>query len=186
MPCLLNKGLSPGGVVWRNDRRHNQSDGWIDDLRHTGRYQVRCVQLVGAELSHLEQVRWARIYDWNGKRFVESDAKYPEAARDTKKKVLVRLQHYPQDPALLKCLAEVYLLEGRKRLARTTLHKLERACLERVKNDPQRNRLVVESGRKRSDKRQATSSHPIFPTSGESWSHACPERGGRFLSRLLS
>lgn len=54
---------------------------WIDDLHHTGRYQVRCVHLVGKEMGHGGQIRWVDVYDWNGKRYVETNANYPEAFR---------------------------------------------------------------------------------------------------------
>jgi len=109
---------------------------WIDDLHHTGRYQVRCVRLVGKELGHSAQVRWADVYDWNGKRYVEANAKYTDAFRQTKRDLLARLRTHPDDPALLKYLARAYRQEGRRKLALVFLHRMERACTELIKEDP--------------------------------------------------
>jgi len=109
---------------------------WIDDLHYTGRYQVRCVKLVGKDMSHSAQIRWADVYDWNGKRYVEANTKYADAFRQTKRDLLARLRTYPQDPALLKYLARAYRQEGRRSQALVYLHRMERACTELVKEDP--------------------------------------------------
>jgi len=109
---------------------------WIDDLHHTGRYQVRCIDMVGNDMGHSGQVRWADVYDWNGKRYVEANRKYPEAFRQTKRDILTRLRAHPQDPELLKYLARAYRQEGRRRLALLYLHRMERASAKLIKDDP--------------------------------------------------
>ena len=108
---------------------------WIEDLRHNGRYQVRCVELVGKDLCHSCQVRWADIYEWNGSDFVEADAKYPHAFRKYRAAILERLKEHPDDPELLKYLGKSYLYEGRKRRAYAAFAKMERACEELTRTE---------------------------------------------------
>jgi tetratricopeptide (TPR) repeat protein len=101
---------------------------WIEDLRHTGRYQVRCVEALGSsDMSHGDRVRWADIFDWIGREYIEANANYPEAFQETKMQLLERLKDYPNDPDLLKHLGMVYLYEHRPRSACAVFRKLIQA-----------------------------------------------------------
>ena len=124
---------------------------WIEDLRHTGRYQVRSVVYIGSSQGHSDtnHVRWPDVYDWNGSRFVEANVKYPEAFRKYRNEILEILQRYPKDteflfseenhpkdPELLKYLGLTYLYEHRKRMAFATFEKMERASHKALQEDP--------------------------------------------------
>jgi tetratricopeptide (TPR) repeat protein len=107
---------------------------WIEDLRHNGRYQVRCVDYIGSRDGHSDEnhVRWPNIYAWNGDQYVLSNAKYPAAFRESRQKLLVCLHDNPEDPELLEYLGKTYLYEHRIREARACFSKMEPACRKSI------------------------------------------------------
>jgi len=125
------------GKTFRNvlDTSSPEQSVWIEDLRHDGHYQVRCVELVGKDMSHGDQVRWATIYDWNGTEFANADAKYPSVFRKTKSEILDRLTKHPHDPVLLKYLGKQLLAEGKQRQGLAALRKMQLVCLDLIKHD---------------------------------------------------
>ncbi len=96
---------------------------WISRLGKSGRRQVRCVELVGDDMSHSEQVRWPGVYDWNGTSFVESDSKYPGQFRETLGELEELHKSHQGDWQVTRYLAKAYLIEGRTREARRLFRK---------------------------------------------------------------
>lgn len=101
---------------------------WIMQPHRNGRYQVRSLDLIGGfEMGHSGLVPWPQIYDWNGSRYVASEAQHPEEFRNARLEILHKLKRYPEDPELWKYLGYTYLYDHQRRLAFAAFGKAERA-----------------------------------------------------------
>jgi tetratricopeptide (TPR) repeat protein len=100
---------------------------WITDLHHTGHYEVRSINLIGSDLCHGDMIRWAQIYAWNGVRFAQANAQYPEAFHKTRNEIQEQLKEHAQDGDLWQYLGLTYLYDHKPHQARSAFEKATEA-----------------------------------------------------------
>jgi hypothetical protein len=99
---------------------------WIADVHRTGLYQVRSLDLIGGiEMGHSALVHWPLIYDWNGTRYVEANAKHPEEFQKARQDILDKLKRFPDNPVLWKYLGYAYLYSHHRRSACAAFRKAD-------------------------------------------------------------